>query len=148
MVSKLTVAEYMRDVALHTALGPYGIPLLGYQSLRDTMEGDRTAIARGLAVEAGAMAMSYSMLQFLNYIQGPKYAMKYHELHRSLGPARNLALGTVTNPLTVGVAGIVAGTALYPQVSKRQYQSAMSGQPTIGSAGQDLIYNPERMFRW
>ena len=135
----------MRDVALHTALGPYGIPLLGYQSLRDTMEGDRSAIARGVAVEAGAIAMSYSMLQFLNYIQGPKYAMKYHELHRSLGPARNLVVGTVTNPLTVAAAGTVLATAIYSNVSRRTYQSAMSGQPTIGSAGHDLIYNPQRI---
>ena len=148
MVSKLTVMEYMRDVALHTALGPYGIPLIGYQSLRDTYEGDRSAIARGVAVEAGALTMSYGMLKLLNYIQGPKYAMKFHELHRVVNPARTLVIGSVLNPITVATGGIALGTALYPEVSARTYQSAMSGQPTIGSAGTDLIYNPERLFRW
>ena len=145
----MSVMEYMRDVALHTALGPYGIPLIGYQTMRDTYEGDRSAIARGIAVEAGALTMSYGMLQLLNYIQGPKYAMKFHELHRVVNPTRTLVIGSVMNPFTVATAGIAAGTALYPQVSKRQYQSAMSGQPTIGSAGIDLIYNPTRIdLRW
>ncbi len=149
MVSKLTVAEYMRDVALHTALGPYGIPLIGTQVARDTYEGDYSGVARGVAVEAGALTMSYGMLKLLNAIQGPKYAMKFHELHRVLNPARSLAVMSVVNPLTVAAAGVVLGTAMYPGVSGRIYQSAMSGQPSIGSAGHDLIYNPSRIkLRW
>lgn len=138
----------MRDVALHTALGPYGIPLVGTQILTSAYEGDRSGVARGVAVGAGSVGMSYAMLQFLNAVQGPKYAMSYRELHRVLNPTRNLVLGSVVNPLTAAAAGTVLATAMYPNVSRRTYQSAMSGQPSIGSAGHDLIYNPERIFKW
>ena len=44
MVSKLTVAEYMRDVALHTLLGPYGIPIIGVQAAKDAYEGDYSGV--------------------------------------------------------------------------------------------------------
>ena len=149
MVTKLQVAEYMRDVALHAALGPYGLPLVGTQVMTSAYEGDRSGVARGVAVGAGSVGMSYAMLQFLNAIQGPKYAMKYHELHRVLNPARNLVVGSaLANPMLLGAGGIALGTALYPEVSARTYQGKMTGQPTIGSAGHDLIYNPTRIKLW
>jgi hypothetical protein len=150
VVTKLQVAEYMRDVALHAALGPYGLPLVGTQVFVSAYEGDRSGVARGVAVGAGSVGMSYAMLQFLNAIQGPKYAMKYHELHRILNPARNLVVGSaLANPMVLGAGGIALGTALYPEVSGRTYQGKMAGQPTIGRAGHDLIYNPERIkLRW
>ena len=91
----MTVVEYMRDVALHTVLGPYGIPIIGVQAARDAYEGDYRGVARGAAVEAGSLAMSYSMLKLLNHLQGPKYAMSYAELHKSMNPLRNLGVGAV-----------------------------------------------------
>lgn len=149
MVSKLSVAEYMRDVALATLLGPYGMVPQGPSVIRSASEGDYDPAKRTMAVGAGSVGYSYAVLKFLNYVQGPKYAMTYPELITVLNPVRHLAIGSVVNPMTATLAGVVAGTALYPQVSKRTYQSAMSGQPSIGSAGHDLIYNPSRIkFRW
>ncbi len=152
MVSKMSVMEYMRDVALHTVLGPYGIPLIGIAAAEDAYEGDYGGVARGAAVEAGALSMSYGMLQLLNYLQGPKYAMKYHELHRVMNPLRNLGVvSAVSSPAVIMAAtgvGMFAATAAYPQVAGPMYQSAATGQPGIGSAGHDLIYNPSRIKLW
>ena len=144
MVTKLQVAEYMRDVALHTLLGPYSMPIIGIAAARDAYEGDYRGVARGAAVGAGAIGMSYSMLKLLNYLQGPNYAMTYPELHRSMNPARNLGLmAAVTNPAVIGgaaLAGMVLMTAKRPDLTQHTYQTAMTGQPSVGSGGHELIY--------
>lgn len=142
--------EYMRDVALHTVLGPYGIPIIGVSAVHDAYEGDYRGVARGAAVEAGSLAMGYSMLQLLNYLQGPKYAMSYRELHKSINPLRNLGvMSAVTNPAVIGgaaVAGMALMTAQRPDLTKHTYQTAQTGQPSIGSGGHDLIYGKKRGF--
>lgn len=143
MVTKLQVAEYMRDVALHTVLGPYGIPIIGVDVAKDAYEGDYSGVARGVAVEAGSIAMGYSMLQLLNYLQGPKYAMSYGQLHKAMNPVRNLGVGAaVTNPAVIAGAAVIGMglmTAKRPDLTKHTYQTAMTGQPSVGSAGKDLI---------
>ena len=144
MVNKTSVMEYMRDVALHTVLGPYGIPIIGVSAVRDAYEGDYRGVARGAAVEAGSLAMGYSMLQLLNYLQGPKYAMSYKELHRAMNPLRNLGvMSAVSNPAVIAgaaVTGMALMTAKRPDLTQHTYQGAMTGQPSIGSAGHELIY--------
>jgi hypothetical protein len=143
VVTKLQVAEYMRDVALHTVLGPYGIPIIGVNAVHDAYEGDYSGVARGAAVEAGSIAMGYSMLQLLNYLQGPKYAMSYGQLHKAMNPVRNLGVGAaVTNPAVIAgaaVAGMGLMTAKRPDLTRHTYQTAMTGQPSVGSAGKELI---------
>ena len=143
MVSKLQVAEYMRDVALHTVLGPYGIPIIGVKAAQDAYEGDYSGVARGAAVEAGSIAMGYSMLKLLNYVQGPKYAMSYGQLHKSMNPLRNLAVGSaVTSPAviaTAAVGGMALMTAKRPDLTRHTYQTAITGQPSVGSGGKELI---------
>ena len=134
----------MRDVALHTVLGPYGIPTLGVTAAKDAYEGDYRGVARGAAVGAGSVTMTYSMLQLLNYLQGPKYAMSYKELHRSINPLRNMGvMSAVTNPAVIAgaaVTGMALMTAKRPDLTQHTYQGAMTGQPSIGSAGHELIY--------
>ena len=144
MVTSMEVMEYMRDVALVTALGPYGIPVLGVKATRQASEGDYSGVSRSVAVEAGSVGMTYGMLKLLNALQGPKYAMSMKELHKVMNPTRNLIVGSVVNPLTVSAAGTVLATAMYPEVSVQTYQTAMSGQPSIGSAGHDLIYGNKK----
>jgi hypothetical protein len=144
VVTKLQVAEYMRDVALHTVLGPYGIPIIGVNAARDAYEGDYSGVARGAAVEAGSITMGYSMLKLLNYLQGPKYAMSYRELHKSMNPLRNLGVGAVvTNPAVIAgaaVAGMALMTAKRPDLTQHTYQTAQTGQPSVGTGGHSLIY--------
>lgn len=140
----MQVAEYMRDVALHLALGPYGIPKIGMDVFVDTYEGDYDQVTRSMAVGAGSIAMGYSMLQFLNYIQGPKYAVRYWDLYRAMNPMRNIIVSSVvSNPAVIGAAavtGMALMTAQRPDLTQHTYQGAMTGQPSIGSAGHELIY--------
>lgn len=144
--------EYMRDVALHTVLGPYGIPMIGIGAAHDAYQGDYRGVAREAAVGAGSLAMGYSMLQLLNYLQGPKYAMSYKELHRAMNPIRNMGvMAAVTNPAVVGgaaVAGMALMTAQRPDLTQHTYQTAQTGQPSIGSGGHDLIYGKRRGFEY
>ena len=143
MVTKLQVAEYMRDVALHTFLGPYGIPLIGIQVFRDAYEEDYSGVARGAAVEAGALGTSYAMLKFLNYVQGPKYAKTFMTLHKEMTASRTLVgQAIVTNPVAISAAavtGMALMTAKRPDLTQHTYQTAMTGQPSVGSAGKELI---------
>jgi hypothetical protein len=54
-------------------------------------------------------------------------------------------LSVAANPIVAVPLGIVAATALYPEVAGPQYQSAISGQMSVGGGGHDLIYgNHER----
>lgn len=144
MVTKLEVGLYMQDVALHTLLGPYGIPLIGMQVFRDAYEGDYRGVARGAAVEGGALATSYGMLQLLNYLQGPKYAKTFMTLHKEMTAGRTLiGQAIVTNPVAIygaAVTGMALMTAKRPDLTQHTYQGAMTGQPSIGSAGHELIY--------
>lgn len=139
----MQVGEYMRDVALHTVLGPYGIPLIGIQVFRDAYEGDRSGVARGVAVEAGALTMSYGMLQLLNYLQGPKYAKTFATLHKEMTAGRTLiGQAIVTNPIAISAAvvtGMALMTAKRPDLTRHTYQTAMTGQPSVGSGGKELI---------
>ncbi len=45
----------------------------------------------------------------------------------------------------LAVTGMVLATDYYPQVAGPQYQSSISGQPGIGSAGSDLIYGGQQV---
>ena len=51
----------------------------------------------------------------------------------------------MANPLFIAPVGMVVATSSFPEVAGPQYQSAMSGQMSIGGGGHDLIYgNHER----
>lgn len=140
------VGIYLRDVALSFLLGPVTIPIIAAREAPGVRAGDPSGLVYPAAVAGGSLGMSYATLQFLNYIQGPKYAIPYSELRHGMTHGRMAAVSSVaTNPLLLAAAGTVGATAMFPAVSARTYQSAMSGQPTIGSAGHDLIYNPSRI---
>ncbi len=144
MASKLSVAEYMRDVALTTLVGPYALLWEGPSTLEGASRGDYKPAVRTVAVAGGSLAYSYAALQLLNYVQGPKYALSFPELMSRLNPARNLGVkAAITNPaaiITATAGGMFAATAAYPHVAGPMYQSAATGQPGIGSAGHDLIF--------
>lgn len=72
---------------------------------------------------------------------GPHYRM-YPELSR---PAYGIIISRSTPYLAASALPAyvaVSATEAYPHISGRMYQSVMSGQVGIGSAGQSLIYDP------
>ena len=92
------------------------------------------------------------MRHFHRNIHGSGYSM-HPELTR---PTRTAGMVNFYHsaPALAGGAGLAVpaylmatATAAYPEVAGPQYQSAMSGQFGIGSAGHDLIYNPGSLHR-
>ena len=67
----------------------------------------------------------------------------YPHLSRQYSPVIAAGVRVVAPPLLAAYPFVTA-TAHYPEVAGPQYQSAMSGQMGIGSAGHDLIYGGKR----
>jgi hypothetical protein len=140
------VGMYLRDAALSFLLGPVSLPFIAARESPKVRKGDPSGLMYPAAVAGGSLGMSYATLQLLNFIQGPKYAIPYSELRGAMTHGRYVVASSIAgNPLAVSAGGIALGTAVYPEISGRTYQGKMSGQPTIGRAGHDLIYNPERI---
>ena len=53
-------------------------------------EGDMDEVIYRAKIELAVLVSQYGMLQALNSIQGPKYAMSFHRMHGSLGAARGM----------------------------------------------------------
>ena len=141
------VAMYLRDAALSFLLGPVSIPFIAARESPKVRQGDPSGLLYPAAVAGGSLGMSYATLQLLNYIQGPKYAIPYKELRHGMTHGRYVvATSIASNPIAVAAGGIVLGTAMYPEVSARTYQTAQTGQPSIGSGGHSLIYGNRRGF--
>lgn len=68
-------------------------------------EDDPQEVYYAATIEAMHLSFLYGSLKFLNWYQGPKYAMTFHQLHRSMGPARaQFVRATVANPAFLPVA--------------------------------------------
>lgn len=81
----------MIDVALAAAAGPYmTFRHIHHIAAAETPEIRKEELLYAGAVEAGALTMQYGMLQFLNAVQGPRYAMSFHQLHIGLNPVRGM----------------------------------------------------------
>lgn len=88
--------EYMLEVGFAAALGPYSITRHMHELSRaDTPELQAEALKKMVAVQAGALGMQYAMLQFLNAVQGPKYAMTFVQSQQALNPMRGMAIKAV-----------------------------------------------------
>jgi hypothetical protein len=92
------LADYLSDSDVQQAGFDYVKGLLtggitsGYAALHATARGDWEEVAYWIKVEAAVLGTQWATLQVLNYIQGPKYAMSFHQAHASMGPARGIML--------------------------------------------------------
>jgi len=55
-------------------------------------------------------------------------------------------VGALTNPIVSAPIAMAGMTAIRPDLTKHTYQTAQTGQPSIGSGGHDLIYGKKRGF--
>lgn len=120
-----SVADYLQDVGVAAAFGPYSLLKHGSLTLESIMETDYDEAvehaAYGAGVELGALGMQYSMLKVLNAVQGPKYAMSFHQLHTSLNPMRGIIVKravTAAIPLAVPAVAYGGATAYIQQMEK------------------------------
>lgn len=111
-------ADYMVEVAVAAAFGPYStVRHMHDIASADSIELRKEAVGKAVAVEAGALAMQYSMLQFLNYVQGPKYAMSFHQMHASLNPIRGMVIKQVLPGAAAAYGGHELGTTAMRNVA-------------------------------
>lgn len=149
--------DYLLDVGAAAAFGPYMLTRHAFEGTSEIMDMDLEAAADVAlyagAVELGALGMQYSMLKILNAIQGPRYAMSFHQLHVSLNPLRTMAVRTAAPAAVPILAGTVAvkGADLYIEsigqyapeapTEKRSFWSSVGaamagtfgGMPDVGS---------------
>ncbi len=132
-------AKYLQDVALGFFLGPATIPYLLARESPSLKEGDATGLAYPAAVSAGTLGASYTTLKMLNFIQGPKYAIPYGELRGGMSHGRYSVASRLAHPIVALPVAMAGMTAARPDLTKHTYQTAMTGQPSIGSAGHGLV---------
>jgi hypothetical protein len=89
--------EFMADYARGVLGG--GVP--GAVHAADAaLEGDWDRFRYNIAVEGSVLGTYWGILQIMNYIQGPKYAMSFLRAHSSIGAARGLVgKAFLANPL-------------------------------------------------
>jgi hypothetical protein len=101
----------------------------GYKSLHAAARGDWDEVAYWTRVELAVLGTQYTAIQFLNMIQGPKYAMSFHRAHASMGPARGIIARAIAVPLalpgTVFYGAYKAGTS--PHVKAAQAHASKHG---------------------
>lgn len=89
----------------------------GYASLHATARGDWDEVLYWTRVELAVLSTQWTVLQALNYIQGPKYAMTFHQAHSAMGPARGLFLRAVfSNPIVSSVSSAVAQAYVWSEI--------------------------------
>ena len=97
--------EYLSDDDFQHATSDYVKGLLtggitsGYAALSAVARGDWEEVAYWVKVEVAVLGTQYLALQTLNYLQGPMYAMSFHEMHSALGPARGIVARNVLTPI-------------------------------------------------
>ncbi len=123
------LADYLSEPDVQQATFDYVKGLLtggitsGYAALDAIARGDWEEVVYWVKVEAAVIGTQYSMLQLLNYLQGPKYAMSFHQAHAAMGPARGIIL-RATAPVLWPVA---VGYGLKLWLGEGDYSGAIHG---------------------
>lgn len=100
--------EFDPDVAWDYAIGMVGGGIPGALNLSLALyEGDNSKAWYWFKMEASVLASQYSMLKFLNWYQGPKYAITFHELKGGMSHFRSV-LATKVAPIAVAAASAYA----------------------------------------
>ncbi len=104
----------------------------GLEALGAIADEDEQELYYMAVIEAMAMGFIYGSVQFLNYVQGPKYAITFGAAHEGLGVVRSIAMRGVAPFASAGAVGYgvgaVVGTAImapfgYAKESIRIYSS-------------------------
>ncbi len=153
--------EYISDPDFQQASFDYVKGMLtggitsGYSSLDALARGDWEELVYWFKVEAAVIGTQYSLLQMLNYLQGPKYAMSFHQAHSAMGPARGLIAQTIGSYVVGGA--VVGGTIHALETGDTTYTiqhqllmppinwwlSDLGRNDTRGGSEYGLFYNPQ-----
>jgi hypothetical protein len=120
------------DFLLHYAVGIAGGGLPSAAMLAYALaEGDEESIEEALLVEAAVLGTFYSMLQIINYVSGPKYALSFHQAHQGMQVMRGMLLPSVA---IASVPAVVASTTAVV------YEKAVNEEIRQGRSGFDISW--------
>ncbi len=105
------VGDFLDEDSLlyHYAIGMAGggIPSAGMLAFA-VAEGDTERVKEAALVEAAVLGTQYSMLQAINYVSGPKYAMSFHRVHQGMNVMRGMATRSLMSTALGPLAGVYA----------------------------------------
>ncbi len=123
-----------------TALIGGGIPST-YHLAFAIYEGDSEAAWYYAKLELAVLGTQYSMLRFLNWYQGPKYAMSFKHMHEGLSVLRSQAIKFLAyssmNPIIAPVTAVAGSVAYEKTVNEfvRDVHRSGSSTPWWGPFG-------------
>ena len=118
--------DFLRHYAIGMAGG--GVPSAGMLAWA-LAQGDKERIIDAALVEAAVLGTQYGMLQIINYVSGPKYAMTFHQMHQGMNVARGMVIPSVA------VASVPAVIAIGSAVT---YEKTVNKEIRKGRSGFDI----------
>ena len=105
--------EDVYDFAQHYAIGMAGVGIPSLVMLTYALaQGDKESIIDAALVEGAVLGTQFGMLQAINYVSGPKYAMRFHKVHQGMNVVRGLASRAVTTAIAPALTAAVMGAAI------------------------------------
>ena len=122
----------------------------GYFSLHAVSRGDWDEVAYWTRVELAVLSTQWTILQVLNYLQGPKYAMSFHRAHASMGPARGLILRAIfANPIVSSVSSAAAQAYVWSAIGDSMTGAVhYSGAGTMSGGSMPVVSNDDGFFKF
>ena len=107
------------DFLTHYAIGMAGGGVPSAAMLAWALaQGDKERIIEAALVEAAVLGTQYGMLQIINYVSGPKYAMTFHQAHQGMNVARGMILPSVAVASVPAVMATAAAVTYEKTVNK------------------------------
>lgn len=125
----------------------YGLALIGggvpstFHLAHAIYEGDSEAAMYYAKLELAVLATQYSILRFLNWYQGPKYAISFPDLHHGMSFFRSRAISfgvySSMNPVIAPIAAVAGSVAYEKTVNEfvRDVHPSGSSTPWWGPFG-------------
>jgi len=134
----LMVEEMLLDTTLAMATGSLG----GWYNLVDSYDSDKDLLEQDATFQYNASVLVASNIGLGLTL----HAVGMTQLEFTVG--RSIALRPITSfvfsPIIAAPVAMAYMTATQPAIAGPQYQSAMTGQPGIGSGGHDLIFGNKK----
>ena len=130
----LLVEEMILDTSLAMATGSGS----GWYNLLNSYDSEKDFFEQDAEFQRDAAVLISSNIGLAMLLHGAGVSQMEFVVGRSV--ALRPLTKVMFNPLVVLPMAMLETTFTVPEIAGPQYQSAMTGQPNMGSAGHDLIY--------
>ena len=98
-----------------------GVPTT-YHAASALAEGDYEEAVYHVGIEAAVLGTQLGMLSFLNWYQGPKYAMSFHKMHQGINVVRGMGISAAAPFVAAVGLGYTAGAVVLTAVSELLFE--------------------------